>query len=230
MGLRRGATVPKEAEEKLMKIGVIGSGVVGKTLAAGFLKHGHTVTIGTREAAKLKDWGAQHKAAKIAGFAETAAFGEVVVLAVGGAVALDALKLIGAANLDGKPVIDATNPIGGGPPVHGVLSYFTSLTDSLMERLQKAYPKAHFVKAFNSVGAGQMVDPQFSDGKPTMFICGENDGAKKTVAKLVEDLGWEVADMGAVEAARAIEPLCMLWCIPGVARGDWSPRAFKLLR
>jgi predicted dinucleotide-binding enzyme len=213
-----------------MKIGVIGSGVVGKTLAAGFLKHGHTVTIGTRDAGKLKDWAVQHKGAKVAGFAETAAFGEVVVLAVAGAAALDALKLIGAANLDGKPVIDATNPIGGGPPVHGVLSYFTSLGDALMERLQKAFPGAHFVKAFNSVGAGQMVDPHFAGGKPTMFICGDHDGAKKTVAKLVEDFGWEVADMGPVEAARAIEPLCMLWCIPGVARGDWSPHAFKLLR
>jgi len=213
-----------------MKIGVIGSGVVGKTLAAGFLKHGHAVTIGTREASKLKDWAAQHKGAKVASFAETAGSAEVVVLAVAGGAALDALKLIGAANIDGKPVIDATNPIGGGPPVHGVLSYFTSLTDSLMERLQKACPKAHFVKAFNSVGAGQMVDPQFAGGKPTMFICGDADGAKKTVAKLIEDFGWEVADMGAVEAARAIEPLCMLWCIPGVARGDWSPHAFKLLR
>ncbi len=213
-----------------MKIGVIGSGVVGKTLAAGFLKHGHTVTIGTREAAKLKDWAAQHKSAKVAGFADAAAFGEVVVLAVAGAAALDALKLIGAANIDGKPVIDTTNPLGGGPPVHGVLSYFTTLGDALMERLQKAYPKAHLVKAFNSVGAGQMVDPEFAAGKPTMFICGDHEGAKKTVAKLVEDFGWEIADMGAVEAARAIEPLCMLWCIPGVARGDWSPHAFKLLR
>ena len=213
-----------------MKIGVIGSGVVGKTLAAGFLKHDHTVTIGTREAGKLKDWAAQHKGAKVAGFADAAAFGEVVVLAVAGAAAIDALKLIGAANLDGKPVLDATNPIGGGPPVHGVLSFFTSLTDSLMERLQKAYPKAHFVKAFNSVGAGQMVDPHFAGGKPTMFICGDADDAKKAVAKLVEDFGWEIADMGAVEAARAIEPLCMLWCIPGIARNDWSPHAFKLLK
>jgi len=213
-----------------MKIGVIGSGVVGKTLAAGFLKHGHAVTIGTREAGKLKDWAAQHKGAKVADFAETAAFGEVVVLAVAGAAALDALKLIGAANIDGKPVIDATNPIGGGPPVHGVLSFFTSLTDSLMERLQKAYPQALFVKAFNSVGAAQMVDPHFAGGKPTMFVCGNDEAAKKTVAALVQDFGWEVADMGQVEAARAIEPLCMLWCIPGIARGDWSPHAFKLLR
>ena len=213
-----------------MKIGVIGSGAVGKTLAAGFLKHGHAVTIGTREPSKLKDWAAEHSGVKVAGFPETAAFGEVVILAVVGAAALDAVKLAGAANLDGKPVIDTTNPIGGGPPVHGVLSYFTSLTDSLMERLQKAVPGAHFVKAFNSIGNAQMVDPHFAGGRPTMFICGDDDGAKKTVASLVEDFGWEVADMGAVEAARAIEPLCMLWCIPGIGRGDWSPHAFKLLR
>jgi 8-hydroxy-5-deazaflavin:NADPH oxidoreductase len=213
-----------------MKIGVIGSGVVGRTLAAGFLKHGHQVTIATREPAKLKDWAAKHPGAKVDGFAETAAFGELVVLAVSGAAALDALKLTGAAALAGKPVIDATNPIGGGPPVHGVLSYFTTLHDSLMERLQKAVPAAHFVKAFNSVGVGQMVDPQFAGGKPTMFICGDDAGAKRVVSKLVEDFGWEIADMGALEAARAIEPLCMLWCIPGVANGDWSPHAFKLLR
>jgi len=213
-----------------MKIGVVGSGSVGKTLAAGFVKHGHAVTIGAREPSKLKDWAAQLSGMKVANFAETAAFGEVVVLAVSGSAALDAVKLIGAPNLHGKPVIDVTNPIGGGPAVHGVLPYFTSHSDALMERLQKAAPDAHFVKAFNSVGAGQMVDPHFAGGKPTMFICGDDDGAKKTVTKLVEDFGWEVADMGPVEAARAIEPLCMLWCIPGIAHGDWSPHAFKLLR
>ena len=213
-----------------MKIGVIGSGGVGQTLASGFLKRGHAVTVGTRDPAKLKDWAAKNPGAKIADFAQTAAFGELVVLAVHGAAALDALKLIGAAHLAGKTVIDTTNPIGGGPPVNGVLSYFTSFSDSLMEPLQKACPEAHFVKAFNSVGAGQMVDPQFAGGKPTMFICGANAEAKQVVTKLLDEFGWETADMGAVEAARAIEPLCMLWCIPGVGKGDWSPHAFKLLR
>ncbi len=213
-----------------MKIGVIGSGVVAQTLGAGFLKHGHEVALGTREAAKLADWAAKHPGARVLGFAEAAAFGEVVVLAVGGAVALDALKLAGAANVAGKTVIDATNPIGGGPPVNGVLSFFTTMTDSLMERLQKAHPAAHFVKAFNSVGAGQMVDPHFALGKPTMFICGNDEGAKRATAALLDQFGWETEDMGAVEAARAIEPLCMLWCIPGVAHNDWSPHAFKLLR
>jgi len=213
-----------------MKVGVIGSGVVAQTLAAGFLKHGHQVAIGTREASKLADWSAKHRDAQVGSFADAAGFGDVVVLAVGGGVALDALALAGADNLAGKTVIDACNPIGGGPPVNGVLSYFTTLHDSLLERLQNAYPQAHFVKAFNSVGAGQMVNPQFAGGRPSMFICGGDAGAKATVAGILDQFGWDTEDMGAVEAARAIEPLCMLWCIPGVAKGDWAPHAFKLLR
>ena len=202
-----------------MKIEIIGSGVVGQTLAAGFLKHGHEVAIGTRERAKLKEWAEKHPGAEVKTFAEAAAFGDVVVLAVGGQVALEALKLIGPKALEGKTVIDACNPIGGGPPVNGVLSYFTTLTDSLMERLQKAYPSAHFVKAFNSVGNGQMVNPHFAGGKPTMFICGNDANAKKVVTQILDQFGWETEDMGAVEAARAIEPLCMLWCIPGRRQG-----------
>ena len=213
-----------------MKIGIIGSGVVATALGDGFLKHGHQVALGTRDPAKLADWKAQHPAAQILGFAETAAFGEVVVLAVAGAVALDALTLAGAANLAGKVVIDTCNPIGGGPPVHGVLSYFTAFNDSLMERLQRAYPDARFVKAFNSVGNAQMVNPQFSGGKPTMFIGGNDPAAKKVVEGILDQFGWETEDMGPVETARAIEPLCMLWCIPGIDRNDWSPHAFKLLK
>jgi 8-hydroxy-5-deazaflavin:NADPH oxidoreductase len=161
---------------------------------------------------------------------EAAAFGEVVVLAVAGEAALEALNQDGGTALDGKPVIDACNPIGGGPPVNGVLSFFTTMKESLMERLQSAYPHAHFVKAFNSVGAAQMVNPQFAGGPPTMFICGNDVAAKRTVGSICHQFGWDVEDMGAVEAARAIEPLCMLWCIPGVGKGDGSPHAFKLLR
>jgi 8-hydroxy-5-deazaflavin:NADPH oxidoreductase len=213
-----------------MKVGVIGSGVVGQTLAAGFLKHGHEVAIGTRDPSKLKEWAAQHKGAAVKSFADTAAFGEVVVLAVAGEAALEALKQTGGAVLVGKTVIDACNPIGGGPPVNGVLSFFTTLTDSLMERLQREYPGVHFVKAFNSVGAAQMVNPHFAGGRPTMFICGADADAKRVVTQILDQFGWDTEDMGAVEAARAIEPLCMLWCIPGVGRGDWSPHAFKLLR
>jgi 8-hydroxy-5-deazaflavin:NADPH oxidoreductase len=211
-----------------MKVGVIGSGVVAQALGAGFLKHGHEVALGTRDPMKLKDWAAKHKGAAIKSFAESAAFGDVVVLAVAGDVALEAVKLAGG--LAGKTVIDATNPIGGGPPVNGVLSFFTPQNESLMEQLQKAYPGAHFVKAFNSVGNGQMVNPRFAGGRPTMFICGDDAGAKRIVAQILDQFGWETEDMGAVEAARAIEPLCKLWCIPGVGKGDWSAHAFKLLR
>ena len=132
-----------------------------KLLALGLLKHGHEVAIGTREPAKLKEWSAKNPGAQIKSFAEAAAFGDIVVLAVAGQVALEALKLVGPKALQGKTVIDATNPIGGGPPVNGVLSFFTTLTDSLMERLQKAYPNAHFVKAFNSVGSRADGQPAF---------------------------------------------------------------------
>lgn len=98
-----------------------------------------------------------------------------------------------------------------------------------MEQLQREFPNAHFVKAFNSVGAGLMVNPQFAEGKPTMFICGDDEGAKKVVEKICHQFGWEVADMGAAAAARAIEPLCRLWCIPGFVHNQWT-HAFKLLR
>jgi predicted dinucleotide-binding enzyme len=213
-----------------MKVGIIGSGVVAQPLGAGFLKHGHEVALGTRDPAKLKDWAAKHKGAAVKSFADTAGFGEVVVLAVGGQAAHEALKLAGAGALAGKTVIDATNPIGGGSPVNGVLSFFTPQNESLMEQLQKAYPSAHFVKAFNSVGNGQMVNPRFAGGRPTMFICGDAAAAKTKVAQILDQFGWDAEDMGAVEAARAIEPLCKLWCIPGVGKGDWSAHAFKLLR
>jgi predicted dinucleotide-binding enzyme len=217
-------------ESRQMKVGIIGSGVVGQTLAAGFLKHGHQVEIGTRDPAKLKDWSAKNPGAAVKSFAEAAAFGDLVVLAVGGEVAQQALTLIGSSALQGKTVIDACNPIGGGPPVNGVLSFFTPQNQSLMEQLQKAYPSAHFVKAFNSVGSGQMVNPEFASGRPTMFICGNDKDAKKTVAQILDQFGWDTEDMGAIEAARPIEALCMLWCIPGIGKNDWSPHAFKLLR
>jgi predicted dinucleotide-binding enzyme len=209
-----------------MKIGILGSGDVGKTLAAGFLKHGHDVTIGTRTPEKLAEWGEKNSRGRISSFDAAAKFAEVVVLAVKGTVARDALLAAGADNLGGKIVIDATNPIADAPPVNGVLSYFTDFNESLMERLQREFEGARFVKAFNSVGAPCMVNPQFS-GTPTMFICGNDDIAKKAVSGILAQFGWETADMGKVEAARAIEPLCMLWCIPGFLRNDWF-HAFKL--
>jgi predicted dinucleotide-binding enzyme len=212
-----------------MKIGVIGSGDVAKALGGGFLKHGHGVTMGTRDPAKLVEWAKLNPKARIGTFADAAKNAEVVVLAVKGSVAADALRIAGAANLAGKLVIDATNPIADAPPVNGVLSFFTSFGESLMERLQREFSGARFVKAFNSVGAGCMVNPQFKGGKPSMFIAGNDPAAKKTTATILTEFGWETEDMGAAEAARAIEPLCMLWCIPGFRQNDWV-HAFKVLR
>jgi 8-hydroxy-5-deazaflavin:NADPH oxidoreductase len=212
-----------------MKVGILGSGDVAKSLAGGFVKHGHQVMLGTRDAGKLKDFVADHKGAQAGSFADAAKYGDVVVLAVKGDVAQQALQAAGPANLGGKTVIDATNPIADAPPVNGVLKFFTSLDQSLMERLQSAFPAAHFVKAFNSVGNAAMINPQFPGGKPTMFICGNNESAKATVRGILDQFGWETADMGKAEAARAIEPLCMLWCIPGFVGNDWY-HAFKLLR
>ena len=211
-----------------MKIGVLGSGVVAQVLATGFLKHGHEVMVGSRNPAKLADWAKQNTKGKTGSFDGTARFADVVVLAVKGTAAADALRAAEAANLTGKTVIDATNPIADAPPTNGVLRFFTDLNESLLERLQKEFAGAKLVKAFNSVGSGCMVNPQFKAGKPTMFICGNDDDAKKTVTGILDQFGWETADMGKVEAARAIEPLCMLWCIPGFLRNDWT-HAFRLL-
>jgi predicted dinucleotide-binding enzyme len=212
-----------------MRVGILGSGDVAKALGKGFLAHGHDVMMGTRERTKLVGWAAQNKGATIGSFADAAKFGEIVVLAVKGTAAADVLRAAGASNLAGKPVIDTTNPIADTPPVNGVLRFFTTLDDSLMERLQREFPDAKFVKAFSCVGNASMVDPQLKGGPPTMFICGNDEGAKKTVTVVLDQFGWETADMGKVEAARAIEPLCILWCIPGFLRQDWV-HAFKLLR
>lgn len=211
-----------------MKVGVLGSGDVAKVLAGGFIRHGHQVKLGTRSPAKLAEWASSNRSVALGTFAEAAQFGEVIVLAVKGTAASDALELAGRSNVAGKTVIDATNPIADAPPVSGVLKFFTNLDESLMERLQKAFPDAHLVKAFSSVGNACMVNPQFQGGKPTMFICGNNESAKAVVRGVLDQFGWETADMGKAEAARAIEPLCMLWCIPGFLRNDWV-HAFKLL-
>jgi len=202
---------------------------VAKALGAGFLRHGHELLLGTRTPSKLADWAAGNGKRAVGSFEDAAKFAELLVLAVKGAVAADALRAAGKANLVGKLVIDATNPIADAAPVNGVLKFFTTLDESLMERLQREFADVRFVKAFNSVGSACMVNPQFRSGKPTMFICGNDESAKKTITGVLEQFGWETADMGKAEAARAIEPLCMLWCIPGFLRNDWT-HALKLLR
>ena len=214
----------------MKKIGIIGSGIVGQTLANGFLKYGYEVMIGTGDVTKLAEWKANAGEKAIVGsFSEAAMFGDLVVLAVKGTAALEGIKKAGAAYLAGKTVIDTTNPIADAQAVNGVLKFFTGLDESLMEMLQKAYPEIHFVKAFNSVGNSFMVNPQFPGGKPTMFICGNDDAAKAEVTAILDLFGWEFEDMGKAEGARAIEPLCMLWCIPGMLRNQWT-HAFKLLK
>jgi predicted dinucleotide-binding enzyme len=209
-------------------IGVIGSGIVGLTLANGFLKHGYAVTLGTNTPGKKEEL-KKKTAAAVGSFADAAEFGETIVLAVKGTGAESALKAAGLERLKGKTIIDTTNPIAQAPPVNGVLQYFTSLSDSLMERLQKLVPEGRFVKAFSCVGNAFMVNPDFGGIKPSMFICGNHDGAKAEVRGILEQFGFDVEDMGKVEAARAIEPLCILWCIPGFINNSWM-NAFKLLK
>jgi predicted dinucleotide-binding enzyme len=212
-----------------MRVGIIGSGTVATTLAAGFASLGHETVIGSRTPSKLAEWGQKNPLVKVGTFEEAAAASEVVVLAVKGSGAREALETAGASRLQDKVVIDATNPLGDTPPVNGVLSSFTPQGDSLMEQLQRAFPGARLVKAFNSVGADLMVNPQLPGGPPTMFICGNDQTAKQLVSGILRQFGWDVADMGSVEAARAIEPLVTLWCIPGLLHNEWA-HAFKLLR
>jgi predicted dinucleotide-binding enzyme len=211
----------------MTRVGIIGSAVVGQTLAKGFKTHAYEVRIGSRTPAKLAEFSSATGIA--AGtFAEIAAWAELVVLAVQGTAAESALELAGAATVRGKIVIDTTNPIANAPPQDGVLRFFTGPNSSLMEQLQAKFPDARFVKAFNSVGNARMVNPAFTSGQPTMFYCGNDAEAKATVKRIVEQFGWEAADMGTATAARAIEPLCQLWCIPGFLQNRWS-HAFKML-
>ena len=212
-----------------MKIGILGSGSVAQTLAAGLMDCGHELMLGTRDPVRLQTWLAAHPKAVAGTLADAARFGDVLILAVTGTAALDALHLVGAAATAGKVVIDATNPIAPVPPQRGVLSYYTRLDDSQMERLQREFPESYFVKAFNSVSTAVMVRPAFEAGRPTMFICGNDDAAKQVVSGLLDQLGWAAEDMGGVEAARAIEPLCMLMVIPGMLRNEWR-LALRVLR
>src|SRR5262245_30344444 len=159
-----------------MRVGVIGSGMVGEALANGFLKHGHEVMRGSRTPEKLSAWATRNGArASVGTFAVTAVYGEVVVLAVKGSAAEEAIDACGDA-VAGKIVIDTTNPIDDRPTQAGVVHFFTSMDQSLMERLQSRAPEAKLVKAFSCVGSALMVDPQFDGVRPTMFTCG-NDAA-----------------------------------------------------
>lgn len=211
------------------KIGIIGSGDVAKALGTGFLKHGHEVLLGTRDPAKLAEWTKANPKGRVGSFADAAKFAEVAVLAVKAEAALEAVRAAGAVILTGKTVIDPTNAFASVPPVNGVLRLSTTPDESQLERLQREFAGIHFVKAFNQIGAHGMVNPQFKGGKPTMFIAGNDEGAKKIVTAILDQFGWETEDMGQAEAARAIEPLSVLWAIPGLLKNDWM-HAFKILR
>jgi predicted dinucleotide-binding enzyme len=211
----------------MTRVGILGSGEVGRVLARGFQKYGYQVVIGSDHPEKLSEFREQNPTIEIGTFEQAARLGELVVLCVKGTAAEKVVEKV-KNELSGKTVIDATNPIADVPPQNGVLKFFTSLDDSLMERLQRIVPDAHFVKALSSIGSTLMINPDFAGVKPTMFICGNNDNAKKATSIVLEKFGFEVVDMGKAESARAIEPLCILWCIPGFLRNEWT-HAFKLL-
>lgn len=213
----------------MKKIAVLGSGVVGQTLSDGFLRHGYDVVRGTRDPEKLADWktGAGAKAS-VATFADAAKAAGIVVLAVKGDAAEEVVALATPAALAGKTVLDTTNPIAAGPPKDGIIRYFTGPNESLMERLQAKAPAARFVKCFSCVGSVLMVNPELPS-KPSMFICGDNEEAKAETRVILDQFGWEIEDLGAAAAAAAIEPLCILWCIPGFLKNDWR-HALKMLR
>ncbi len=220
------------ADPRLAKsrVGVLGSGEVGQRLAAGFCSRGHDVMIGSRDPAKpeLREWLSGDGAGIRAGtFTEAAAHGELLVLAVVGNAAEDAITDAGPANFSGKVVIDATNPLdfsGGFPPRLSVKG-----ADSLGERVQRALPDAKVVKAFNTIGNPYFVDPSFSEGQPTMLIAGDDEGAKHKVGDVLADFGWsDVVDIGGIEGSRELEAVCILWVKIGGTRGSWD-HGFKLL-
>ena len=213
-----------------MKIGILGSGGVGQDLGTGFLGLGHEVKMGSRDPNKkeIKDWLAKSgKKASAGTFGEAAAFGELAVLATKWSGTDNALRLAGPANLAGKVVVDVTNPLLPRPNALPALA--VGGNDSAAEQVQRWLPGARVVKAFNSVNHAHMVQPTFPGGPPDMFICGDDEAAKKEVAAICRDFGWGVIDMGGLEAARLLEPLALVYIRNAIRTGDWN-RAFKLLK
>jgi 8-hydroxy-5-deazaflavin:NADPH oxidoreductase len=212
-----------------MRVGILGSGVVGQVLGAAFATLGNDVKIGSREPGsdKLKAWQGKVGSKASAGtFAETAKFGELLVLATAWAGTESAIQLSGPDHSVGKVVIDATNPLdfsGGGPGLA------VSGKDSGGEQVQRWLPKAKVVKAFNMVGNAHMFKPQFPGGPPTMLYAGNDDSAKATVAKILADFGWESVDLGGIESSRYIEGIAMAWIVHYVQTKS-ANHAFKLLR
>jgi hypothetical protein len=217
-----------------MKIGILGSGDVAKVLGAGFIQLGHSVKLGSRDPSKLQDWAQKHGPAGSAGsFEEAARFGELLVLATRGTGTENAVKLAGPEHFANKVVIDTTNPLEFRPDLankpNAMPTLFVGHTDSLGEQVQRWLPKARVVKAYNTVGSGHMVNPSFPGGPPDMFICGDDEDAKKTVSEICKNLGWPTVDMGGIESSRYLEPLAMVW-IRHYIRHRSPHHAFKLLK
>jgi len=209
------------------KIGVLGSGNVGQTLGSGFLSLGCEFKIGSRDPAKLSEWVAKNGAKASAGsFAEAAAFGEILVLATLWSGTESALRMADPKSSAGKVVIDVTNPLDFS---QGAPRLALGCTDSGGEQVQRWLPAARVVKAFNTVGAHHMIHPDFPGGPPDMFYCGNDEAAKKAVAEICTAFGWDTIDVGGIEGARLLEPMCILWVGYGMKTGTWN-HAFKLLR
>ncbi len=214
-----------------MRIAILGTGDVGQKLGSGFISLGHVVKMGSRDPKndKLSAWvAANGKNASGGTFADAAQFGEVIVLATVWSGTENAIQLADPKNFVGKVVIDATNPLVfpcGKPPPHLALGW----NDSGGEQVQRWLPGARVVKSFNIVGNAHMVHPDFQGGPPDMFIAGNDDSAKKTVTEFLKQFGWSVIDIGGIEGARLLEPMCILWVTCGLRYQDWN-HAFKLLR
>lgn len=213
-----------------MKIGILGTGNVGQALGTGFAQLGHEVKMGSRDPSqeKVRDWVNQTGAKASAGtFEEAAAFGELAVLCTIWTGTENAIQLAGPHNLAGKVVIDTVNPLdfsGGIPPKLAV-----GHTDSAGEQIQRWLPDSKVVKAFNIVGSPHMFKPEFPDGPPDMFICGNDEQAKATVTDVLKTFGWSVVDIGVIDCARYLEPMAMVW-IRHFFRVNSVNHAFKLLR
>lgn len=212
-----------------MKIGILGTGDVGKALGRGFLALGHEVMMGSRSAnsPKATEWARQSGTEAHAGtFTQAVDFGEVVVLATLGTVTEDAIRLAGTERFKGKLVLDTTNPLEfseKGPRLLG------GVGDSAGEKHQRLIPHALVVKVFNTVGNALMFQPRFSGGRPDMFLCGNDEGAKSRAAQICHDFGWGTVDVGTIEASHYLEAMCLVWVMTGLKTNQWN-QAFKLLR
>ena len=210
-----------------LKIGILGSGSVGRALGKGYVSKGHDVKLGSRTPAKheVQDWLKDAKGKSSVGtFSEAAAHGDVLVLCSLGTATEEVIKLAGAKNFAGKVVMDATNPLDfsrGMPP-----GLFVGTTDSLGERVQRLLPDAKVVKCFNMVNNQTMINPEMKEGLPDLIICGNDEGAKRQVAGLVKEFGWaEPIDIGGIEGARWLEAYTALWVRLALKFGNWTVAA-----